>query len=390
MKTNNKKCIVGLSGGVDSAVSAFLMKERGYNVIGCTLKLFGDKSATSENAENNIKDAKGVADSLGIPLEVLDCSEDFEKYVINYFVRYYMNGKTPSPCVLCNEYIKFKYLNEFRQKHNADLLVTGHYAKILRKTNENNDQKIEVELHQGAATERDQSYFLYAVDRDILMHAEFPLGDFKTKSDTRDIARKAGIKVAEKADSQDICFIQHNDYMKFLRKKLESDEIINSAGNIVDLNGQILGKHNGIAHYTIGQRKGLGLSGGPFFVNRIDVDKNEIVVSPKEKIRIHKLFLKNMKFINDPFEGECRIKIRSCGTKIAARIEKKAPQEERLEVTLLEPEYGAAEGQHCVFYDDDCAKPETTSKSETELRKENGAIKNFSKILGGGEIDSWL
>ena len=266
------KCVVGMSGGVDSSTSAFLMKEHGYDVIGCTLKLFNN-----ENADASVRDARSVAKFLKIPIEVLDCTEDFKRYVIDYFVDYYRNGKTPSPCVMCNEFIKFKYLDEFRKKCEADLLVTGHYAKIKR-------YESFAELHQGASLKRDQSYFLYAVDQSILVHADFPLGNHESKSVTRTIAKKAGIQVAEKPDSQDICFILNNDYISFIKQELKGIFEFKT-GNIVDVNGKILGQHNGIINYTIGQRKGLGLSGGPFFVYRIDVERNEIIVSNKEKIK---------------------------------------------------------------------------------------------------------
>lgn len=356
-----KKCIVGLSGGVDSATSAFIMKEREYDVIACTLKLFNNKKA-----EDSIKDATDIADFLKIPLEVIDCAEEFEKTVIDYFVSYYREGKTPSPCVICNEHIKFKYLSDMRKRYNADLIVTGHYAKIVREAND-------VALYQGRAKNRDQSYFLYAVDRDALRYAEFPLGDVESKADTREMARKAGIKVAEKSDSQDVCFIENNDYIAFIKRKLEGLYEF-SEGNIVDSSGMILGKHKGTINYTIGQRKGLGLSGGPFFVSSINAAKNEVVVSRKEDIQVKSLHLKNVKFIRDAsegFEGECQVKIRSCGMKISAKIEEKGTK-----VTLLEPEYGAAPGQHCVFYRD------SSGSRDSEDFGERG------EILGGGEIES--
>ena len=342
------KCVVGMSGGVDSSTAAFLMKERGYDVVGCTLKLFNN-----EKAEASIRDAQSVAKFLKIQIEVLDCVQDFQQYVIDYFIDYYKNGKTPSPCVICNEFIKFRYLNEFRKKHEADLLVTGHYAKIKRGGSFS-------ELHQGASSKRDQSYFLYAVDQSILYYTEFPLGNHESKSVTRDIAKKAGIQVAEKPDSQDICFILNNDYISFIKHELKGTFEFKS-GNIVDTNGKTLGQHNGIINYTIGQRKGLGLSGGPFFVYRINAERNEIIVSNKEEIQAKKIYLTNVKFINSPFEGECKVKIRSNGEKIRARLFYDSDRKCWC-VDLLEKEYGAAQGQHCVFFDGD-------------------------RILGGGEIN---
>lgn len=356
------RCVVGLSGGVDSATSAYLMKKRGYEVIGCTLKLFdNEKSAAS------INDAQEVAKFLGVPVEIVDCSADFSKCVIEKFIEYYKCGKTPSPCVICNEFIKFKYLNDIRRKYNADLLVTGHYAQIKRPGNAG---KTSIELHQAIAKDRDQSYFLYAVGSEVLSFAEFPLGNFASKADVRKLACEIGIKVAEKSDSQDICFIPNNDHMEFLKNRERkgccncNNFHDNAAGGVIrDTSGKILGYHKGIVNYTIGQRKGLGLSGGPFFVSHIDVAKNEIVVASKEEIRVQKLQLKNVKFIGAPFEGLCQVKIRSCGAKIAAKISSKNAVDNRknFDVEMLEREYGAAPGQHCVFYED-------------------------TKVLGGGEI----
>lgn len=341
------KCIVGLSGGVDSSTVAFLMQQKGYSVIGCTLKFFNN-----EKSQKALEEAAAVADFLQIPWEVLDCSENFEKYVINYFIECYRAGITPSPCIVCNEFIKFKYLDALRRKYDADLVVTGHYARVEKGCEG-------VELYQGSAKNHDQSYFLYAVDREILTQTEFPLGKFKSKSETREVAKKAGIKVAEKPDSQDICFIQGEGYIAFIEQKSKKT-FEPRKGNIVDQSGRILGRHEGIINYTVGQRKGLRLSGGPFFVKKIDAEKKEVTVtSQKEDIKIEKLYLKNVKFVGKTFEGSCRVKIRSCGTKVKAIV--KNTEIGKAEVTIQESEYGAAKGQHCVFYDED-------------------------KILGGGEI----
>lgn len=339
------KCVVGLSGGVDSSVAAFLMKKRGYKVTGCVLKLFND-----EKANISIQDAINVANFLEIPIQIIDCTKDFNKHVIEYFIDYYKNGKTPSPCIICNKFIKFKYLDEFRKAQKADLLVTGHYAKIEK-------QGQLAELYEGA--NRDQSYFLYAVDQNILAHTEFPLGAFNDKSITRNIARNIGIQVAEKPDSQEICFIPNNNRISFIKEKLKRIFEL-KCGDIISADGKILGQHKGIINYTIGQRKGLGLSGGPFFVCKIDAAQNKVIVSKKESIRVKKIRLNNTKFISHPFEGKCQIKIRSNGEKVKANIFYNSNYG-NWEAYLLEPEYGAAKGQHCVFYD-----------------------KN--KILGGGEI----
>jgi tRNA-specific 2-thiouridylase len=340
-------CVVGLSGGVDSSVSALLMLKKGYTVIGCTLRM-----QNTEKANDAINDASKVADFLNIPFEVIDGVRDFDQYVIDYFADSYKNGLTPNPCVMCNSMIKFKYLNDFRQKKNADILSTGHYAKIIHDT--------EHKLYQAKDLTRDQSYFLYAIDKEIFEYIEFPLGEY-SKKETREIARKNGLHVAEKSDSQDVCFIPNGDHVSFVAQRLRIKQ--NDKGNIVDKRGNILGQHNGVLNYTVGQRKGIGLSGGPFFVAGINTDKNEIVVTDKKGVKTEKIYLKNVRFINDEFTGNCLVKVRSAGGKVRAEIFCNFINQEKKEwhVELHEDEYGAANGQHCVFYDNE-------------------------KVIGGGEV----
>jgi tRNA-specific 2-thiouridylase len=320
-----------MSGGVDSSTSAAILKERGFDVIGCTFKMF--ESGKSKMAIDN---ARKVADFLKIGHEVIDCVEEFKKYVKDYFVESYENGFTPNPCVMCNQFIKFKYLNDFRRKHSADILATGHYVQ-LKKTNDR------VELFQAEELRKDQSYFLYGVDREILKVAEFPLGGHP-KSHTRELARKFGIHVAEQAESQDICFLQNNDYASFIEQHSQKSY---ANGDIIDTCGNVLGRHSGTINYTIGQRKGLGLSGGPFFVCRINPVQNEVVVSDKKGIEVNKIFLEGVKFLNEEYLGKCEVKIRSIGEKNPSEIVK---IEDNYCVKLGLPEYGAAHGQHCVFY----------------------------------------
>jgi tRNA-specific 2-thiouridylase len=320
-----------MSGGVDSSTSAALMQERGFEVVGCTFKMF-----ESEKSQAAIANARKVADYLKIEHEVVDCREDFKKHVMDYFVESYENGITPNPCIMCNKFVKFKYIDDFRRKHGADLLVTGHYVQ-LRKTNDR------VELFQAAELKKDQSYFLYGVDREIFKVAEFPLGGHP-KSRTRELARQFGIHVADQSESQDICFLLDNDYVSFIKKCSEKTY---DGGDIVDQSGNIMGKHSGTINYTIGQRKGLGLSGGPFFVSSIDAAQNKIFVSNKEGVRVEALFLKDVKFINEEYLGACEIKIRSISPKNPAEILK---TDDGYCVKLERPEYGVAPGQHCVFY----------------------------------------
>lgn len=326
------KCVVGMSGGVDSSVTAALAKQSGYEVFGCTFKMFD-----SEKTEAFIKDAQEVAKYLGVHHEVVDCRELFEKHVENYFIEMYANGKTPNPCVMCNDFVKFSVLDSVRQKHDADVLMTGHYAKLVHKNGR-------VELRQSTDPQKDQSYFLYRVSKGILQNTRFPLGEFH-KSHTRELAQKFGLFVAEKSDSQDVCFIPSGDYKAFLNDKKSF-----SSGNIIDENGKILGKHNGIINYTIGQRKGLGLAGGPYYVKQLDPQKNSVIVSDKTHLGVDNIVLKEVRFINEEFVGKCYVKVRSASEKHPAAIVK---SDGDYIVRFDCPEYGVAPGQHCVFYVDD-------------------------------------
>lgn len=326
------KCIVGMSGGVDSSVVAALAKKRGYDVVGCTLKMFD-----SERTEKAIKDARGVASYLGIHHKVVDCQKLFKRHVQDYFVDLYANGETPNPCIMCNEYVKFAMLDTIRTHYKADVFMTGHYAKLTH-------QNGHVELHQAADLQKDQSYFLYRVDHDKLIHARFPLGNFR-KTQTRQLAKKFGLCVAEKSDSQDVCFILSGDYKSFLKCQKSF-----RPGNIVDEFGTVLGHHYGIINYTLGQRKGLGLAGGPFFVKSLDVQNNRVIVSDRKSLEISEVLLKNVKFINEPITGQCEVKIRATGEKIRATLSK---VDDNYYVSLLHATLRPSPGQHCVFYQGD-------------------------------------
>ncbi|MDR2681842.1 MAG: tRNA 2-thiouridine(34) synthase MnmA [Holosporaceae bacterium] len=333
------RCVVGMSGGVDSAVSTFLMRERGYDVVGCTFRMFD-----SPGSQKAVADAKQIAEFLGVRHEVVECAADFKEYVMDYFVNSYENGLTPNPCIMCNKFLKFHYLDEVRKKYDADFLVTGHYAKIKRNEA---DPFSSVELHRAEDKTRDQSYFLYAVDPNILRRAIFPLGGY-AKPTVRQIAAQNGIHVAQKSDSQDICFIPDRDYVSFIRRYSTNNSGFES-GNIVDRNGIVLGRHKGIVNYTIGQRKGLNLSGGPFFVCAIDAIRNEIVVSHLENLRENVVHLRDVRFLNGEFLGDCQVQVRLCSKRTNASVCKNS---EEYFVQLYSPEFGIAKGQHCVFFDD--------------------------------------
>jgi tRNA-specific 2-thiouridylase len=293
------------------------------------------ESVKSKAAVDN---ARRVADYLKIDHEVVNCVADFKKMVTDYFVESYENGATPNPCVMCNQFVKFKYLNDFRKERDADILATGHYVQIKKTEGR-------VELYQAEELKKDQSYFLYAVDREILKVAEFPLGGHP-KTRTRELARQFGIHVAEQAESQDICFLLDNDYASFIKQRSSKSY---DEGDIVDVSGNVLGQHAGTINYTIGQRKGIGLSGGPFFVSGIDAEKNRVIVSDKNGVKAEKIFLKDVKFLNEEYLGECQVKIRSANQKNPAKMIKTSGENYCAE--LHRPEYGVARGQRCVFYD---------------------------------------
>lgn len=280
-----KKCVaVAMSGGVDSSVTAALLKEQGYDVIGITLRLWEEDPvcAPIENVHSccslsSVDDAKAVASVIGIPHYTLDYREPFRKDVIQYFIRSYTQGRTPNPCIACNKFIKFGLLWEQAQKFGADYLATGHYAQIHF-----NEEKARYELLRGADRRKDQSYVLYQLTQDLLPHILFPMADYE-KVETREMAKKYNLPVFNKPESQDICFIPDNDYKGFLKK-----EVPNSfrPGDFVDRNGNVLGRHMGIPCYTIGQRRGLHLGGpgGPYYVVALDVPNNRVVVGTEQDL----------------------------------------------------------------------------------------------------------
>lgn len=325
--SKNASAIVAMSGGVDSSVAAAICKENYRKVVGCTLRLFD-----SESTLIAIEDASAVCKKLGIDHIVVDAKDIFKKYVIDDFIDLYKHGKTPSPCVMCNPNVKFFILEKVREKMSFSKIVTGHYS-ILEK---NNDY---VHLKKAKDFTKDQSYFLYRIHKHILQNTEFPLGEFQSKLEVREIAKNLGLKTSTKKDSQDICFIKNCKYTEFINSAI--------SGNIIDEDGKVLAIHNGIENYTIGQRKGLGLSGGPFYVKRIDAQTNSIIVS-KELDYKNTVFLDDVIFKNDDFLGYCSVKLRSSKPERDAILNR--TEHGVYYVTLNEADVGIAPGQHCVFY----------------------------------------
>ncbi len=350
--------VVAMSGGVDSSPVAGIMKKDGYKVIGITLKLYDDTKEISKSkqccAGQDIMDAKRVADKLEIEHKILYYQNKFKQGVIDNFVESYLKGETPIPCIQCNQTVKFKDLFEESKNLNADALITGHYVKSITKNNETN-------MYRAIDHNRDQSYFLFNTTREQLNYLRFPLGGMM-KNQTRKIAEKLELNVADKPDSQDICFVPNGDYASVI-KKFRPDSFIK--GNIKNINGKVIGVHEGIINFTIGQRKGIKVADKEaLYVIEINKEKNEIIVGPKNKLIQKHIKLKNINMLckQNELKNKIFVKVRSTGKLLKAKVDL---EDDFARVHLLEDEYGISPGQACVFY----------SKN-----------KDGHKILGGGWI----
>ena len=339
----NTKIVVAMSGGVDSSVVAGLMKREGYNVTGITLKLYDDNKISKEGrqccAGQDILDAKRVSEHLGIDHKILFYQKKFKEEVIDSFIDSYVAGETPIPCVQCNQTVKFRDLFKYSKELNADALITGHYVTRLQNRGKAN-------MYRAKDSNRDQSYFLFSTTQEQLDYLRFPLGEIE-KEETRDIANKLNLNVADKPDSQDICFVPNGDYSSVIKKfRPESFK----GGDILSLAGKKLGEHEGIINYTIGQRKGIKISSAdPLYVVNIDADNNQIIVGPKDSLIIQKIELKNLNILGNKkeFSDFISIKVRSTGKLLKAKIDIK---NNSAIVNIIDGEAGIAPGQACVFY----------------------------------------
>ena len=356
------KIVVAMSGGVDSSVVAALMKQEGYDVTGITLKLYDDIKQSKEGrqccAGQDIMDAKRVSEKININHEILYYQKKFKSEVIDSFIDSYTAGETPIPCVQCNQTVKFRDLFKYAKDLKADALITGHYVSRVQKNGR-------ASMYRAKDYNRDQSYFLFSTTQEQLDYLRFPLGEID-KSETRSIAKKLNLNVADKPDSQDICFVPNGDYSSVIKKfRPESFK----RGKIVDLKGNQIGEHDGIINYTIGQRKGIKISSDkPLYVVNINAENNTVIVGRKENLEIKEIQLRELNVLADKkeFSEIINIKVRSTGRLLKAKINL---FNEHAKVEILDKETGISPGQACVFYSKDSYG---------------------DKVLGGGWINKTL
>lgn len=348
---NKKRVLVAMSGGVDSSVAAYILKEEGYDVIGVTMQIWPDDNSESAGERSccslsAVGDARRVAETIGIPFYVMNFKDIFEKKVISYFVEEYLIGRTPNPCIACNRFIKFEELLRRASQIDAFYIATGHYANVMW-----NKELGRFLLKRSKDNLKDQTYALYSMNQHQLEHTLLPLGNY-TKMQIRTIAEKIGLAVASKPDSQEICFVQDDNYGRFIKERT-NDGLV--SGNFTDINGNILGRHKGIPHYTIGQRKGLGISSDrPLYVIKIDTIRNAVVLGEEEQVYSSEMRVIDLNSIFYPKMDKCfnaTVKVRYGNKEFPALIEPMSDNE--VSVKFDYPVRAITPGQTAVFYNED-------------------------------------